>query len=171
MEDDIKKAVVRVMPIDFEQALEQAGDIIETVVRVMLPLGDDSASRDIVEKATRLIWEIISGRESENVARRKLGEYLDLIGYHAPEGRRGKITDLRTDERLNLTIKTAVNLSFGYGKWRSGQTQAILDEFPCQEFFRAFDRKEHRDWPKRWKAAGGRFFEFAGKESYPTASN
>jgi len=162
MEDDIKKTVARVVPIDFVQALEQAGDIIETVVRVMLPLGDDAASRDTVEWATRLIWEIIKGRESENVARRKLGEHLDSIGYHAPEVMRGKISDLRTDERLNLTIKTAVNLSYGYGRWRSEQVQAILDMYPCQELYRAFDRSEQRDWPQRWRDAGGRFFSGNG---------
>jgi len=150
------------MPIDFVQALEQVGDIIETVVRVMLPLGDDAASRDTVEWATRLIWEIIKGRESENVARRKLGEYLDSIGYHAPKGVCGTIIDLRTDERLNLTIKTAVNLSYGYGRWRSKQVQAILDMYPCQELYRAFDRSEHRDWPQRWRDAGGRFFSGNG---------
>jgi hypothetical protein len=150
------------MPINFVQALEQAGDIIETVVRVMLPLGGDPASRETVEKATRLILEIINGKESENVARRKLGECLDSIGYHAPEGERGKITDLRTDERLNLTIKTAVNLSFGYGRWRSKQVQVLLDEFPCQEFYRAFDREEHREWPQRWRDAGGQFFSGNG---------
>jgi hypothetical protein len=38
-------------------------------------------------------------------------------------------------------------------------------QWPCQEFYRAEERKEPRDWPTRWEEVGGDFYP--GDADYP----
>jgi len=90
-------------------------------------------------------------------ARLTLKEALKEIGYQPDPAKRGTIQDLSSDRRLNLIIKTNVEMAQGYGNWQQGQ--ATLDAFPAQELFRAEDREEPRDWLQRWRGAGGRVFD------------
>jgi len=138
----------------------------------MLPLGNNADSSEALEKANQIIWKLFTpapGKTepeiSDNVARRMLAVLLASIKYKAPVGHRGRITDLSTDERLDLVINTAVCLGFGYRQWEQKQFKSILDASPAQEFYRAYWRENQRNWPERWKAAGGRFF--AGESNHP----
>lgn len=92
-------------------------------------------------------------------ARLELKDALKAIGYTPEPGERGRITDLSSDARLNLIIKTQTEMAQGYGRWQQGQTDAILNEWPAQELYRAEERMEPRDWEARWVAAGGQMFE------------
>ena len=140
-------------------------NIVSTVVGVMLPLGKDSMAAEASTKAISLILDIFKAKTTQQVVRRQLGEILDALKYEAPSGQRGGITDLTSDKRIELVIDTAVCLAFGYMQWKQRQVRSILDAFPAQEFYRAYPRKDSRNWPERWKAAGGRFFP--GKSFYP----
>lgn len=98
-------------------------------------------------------------------ARSQLRDFLTRISYQPEAGTAGTIQDLTTDQRLNLILQTQLDMAHGYGAWSEGQDEAILDAYPAQEFYRAEDRIEPRDWPERWSAAGGEFFE--GASDYP----
>jgi hypothetical protein len=147
------------------EMLPMAENIVSTVVGVMLPLGKDSMSNEASTKAIYLILDIFKAKTTRQAVRRQLGEIFSLLEYEAPPGQCGRITDLTSDKRIELLIDTAVCLAFGYMQWKQRQVRSILDAFPAQEFYRAFPRKDSRNWPERWKVAGGRFFP--GKSSYP----
>jgi hypothetical protein len=86
--------------------------------------------------------------------RRDLKDFLASIGYQPEPGQRGTLQDLSADPRINLVIKTNVDLAQGQGWWMQGQNGAILDEFPAQELFRAEERAKKRAWLERWRQAG-----------------
>src|ERR1039457_4041129 len=134
--------------------------IVRTVLRVMLPLGSDAASSEAQEKANQIISE-----QRSNDARRMLGVMLAQMGYTPPPGKEDTIQDLGSDARLDLILRTQWELVAGYGQWKGRQDAGYLEDFPCLEFYRAFPRRTMRDWPERWKAAGGRFCP--GESSYP----
>ncbi len=92
-------------------------------------------------------------------ARTMLQDSLDSIGYQPGADIAGTMEDLSSDQRLNLILDTNVRMAQGYGDWMQGQDADILDLWPAQELYRAEDRKEPRDWPARWEAAGGTFYE------------
>jgi hypothetical protein len=153
-----------------ETEMEKA--IIRTVLRVMLPLGNDAVSSEAQEKANQIVWKLVipaPGKTepefSTNVARRMLGVMLAQMGYEPPPGKEDTIRDLLSDARLDLIILTAVYLVFSYKRWNGRQYPTYLYDNPCLEFYRAFPRRAMRDWPERWKAAGGRFFP--GESPYP----
>lgn len=139
--------------------------VIRTVLRVMLPLGSDAASSDAQEKAYQIVCKVVEAEFNSNTARWMLKDLLARTNYKPIPGTEGTLRDLRTNEPLNLAVNTAVHLVFGHWQWKQQQVQSILDMWPAQEFYRAEWRENPRNWPERWKAAGGRFFP--GKSSYP----
>lgn len=68
------------------------------------------------------------------------------------------IEDLSSDARLNLIINTQISMANGFGRFKKNQTKGVLWMWPAQEFFRAEERNEPRDWPARWASSGGKFF-------------
>lgn len=138
----------------------------------MLPLSDDAASNGAQEKANQIIRKIVTPAPDKteaalnsNTARLLLKDLLARTNYKPMPSTEGTLRDLKSNERLNLVIGTAVHLVFGHMQWRQKQVQSILDVWPAQEFYRAYPRVNERNWPERWRAAGGRFFP--GKTSYP----
>lgn len=166
-------------PIDFEEALQRRQvrqfaptDLSHAELQAMGPKIRERSlmmarvvNVEFGERVRELTIKIIQGDLTASVARRRLSELLGQMNYMPEEGKARTIQDLRSDVRLNLIIRMQVGLMFGYGQWRQGQAQSVLDAYPCQELFRAYPRKEPRDWPARWVAAGGMFFE--GSSAYP----
>ena len=103
--------------------------------------------------------QVAQGRESNNVARRKLKDLLAQQGYKAEPGEEGTIKDLKSNQRLNLILRMQSGLCFGYAQWRQAQSASVLEMFPAAELYRAYERKEPRDWPTRWAAHGGEFYD------------
>ncbi len=66
---------------------------------------------------------------------------------------KGGITDLGSDARINLVIKTNVELSQGAGFAVQSNDPAVLEAFPCWELYRLEARKVERNWPQRWRIA------------------
>ncbi len=86
-------------------------------------------------------------------ARLAIKDYLRSTGYAPEPGQYGTLQDLSSDARINLQLRTNVETAQGYGQFAQGQQDDILQAFPCQELFRAEDRKEKRNWPQRWTLA------------------
>jgi hypothetical protein len=149
-------------PVDFKQALETRA------VKAILPTGLDSAMlsqlpRPIRERAlfsagvqnvdflTRVgesLDKLLAGSSDRATERTLLRQLAESLGEKA----------LAVDARLNLILNMQTGLAEGFGRFVEGQHPSVLDMWPAQEFYRAEDRKEPRDWPARWEAAGGEFF-------------
>ena len=90
-------------------------------------------------------------------ARLEMKNFFQQIRYRPKPGEEGTIKDLSSDARINLKLRTDVEMAQGYGHYVVGQK--TLGTIPCQEFLRVARRKKPRlDWPARWRAAGGEFF-------------
>jgi hypothetical protein len=87
--------------------------------------------------------------------REEIKKFLAAIGYRPLPEEAGTIKDLSSDARIDLVIKTNTEMAQGQGWWLQGQDDAVLDEWPAQELFRAEGRKVPRDWFYRWQLAGG----------------
>ena len=156
-------------PVDMAQVLRNRA------LRALLPTGMDSQmlrtlpaavreramfsagvqNTDFLGRAAEAVNRIVSGETNiatERTALRQLAESLDM-------------REIASDARLNLILDTQTRMAAGYGAWIEGQHPSVLDMWPCQEFYRAEERKEPRDWPDRWAAAGGLFYP--GESDYP----
>ena len=110
----------------------------------------------INEALRKIVQEVLAGDINDATARCNLKEAIIAAGYHpgtahiepdSPE-------DLLFDSRINLVIKTNVELSQGAGAMIQGNNPAVLEAFPCQEFIRFGQPKgAMRDWKARWTSA------------------
>ncbi len=112
--------------------------------------------------AKSIVEDILAGRETQEGGRHKLSQWFDSTGYQPDATKAGGIEDLGSSARMNLILRTETQMAVGYGEWKQGQTDTLVNMWPAQELFRAEWRKEERDWPERWAAAGGQFFAGAG---------
>lgn len=103
--------------------------------------------RDVTEKVLRK-------EMSPLTARQVLLDTIKRTRYRAPEGKEGTIQDLTSDARLDLIVRTQVDMARGYGLLIDGQRD--LENFPWWEMYRKFERVEPRDWPTRWREKGRR---------------
>lgn len=86
-------------------------------------------------------------------ARLQLKQKLAELGYTPAAGAAGSITDLSSDRRIDLVVKTNTELAQGAGRFIQSNAPGALNAFPAQELVR-FDQKEKpRDWPQRWRIA------------------
>lgn len=110
---------------------------------------------DFLEEARQAIDSIVAGevnKATERTILRQLAEKFSMEG-------------LTKEPRLNLILDTQVKMANGFGTWVEGQHPSVLMQWPCQEFYRAEERKEPRDWPTRWEEVGGDFYP--GDADYP----
>jgi len=71
----------------------------------------------------------------------------------------GSLQDLTSRARLSLIVDTNVQMIRNQGSFIRGNLPGALDAFPAQELVRTrTSQKERLDWPRRWMAAGGKFF-------------
>jgi hypothetical protein len=102
-------------------------------------------------------------------ARAKMKSFFGEIGYQALPGEEGTIKDLSSDGRIDLVVKTNVQLAQGAGQFIQGNaSQDVVDLYPAWELVRYEDREVPRgekrqgktiiadpgnDWPSRFEAA------------------
>ena len=79
-------------------------------------------------------------------ARQELRDKLAALGYAPSDDEAGTITDLASSERINLVVKTNVELAQGAGNYIAGHDDDVLDAWPAQELY----RQEGRDQPRNW---------------------
>jgi len=153
-------------------------EIIESVVLVILPLGESPGAKEASQSACGFIEQVLNPRTitrpdrvtlsnpqgkvtvglNNADARVRLRDILKGVGYKPAEGDAGTIRDLFSHDRLNLVVDTAVSLACSYRNRTQGQEDLILDMYPAQELVRVGWREGPRDWPKTWVAAGGELF-------------
>jgi hypothetical protein len=85
-------------------------------------------------------------------ARMAMKDLQRSLGFGVNDGS-GPITDLTSNARINLVLKTNVELSQGAGAKIQGNDPAVLEAFPCWELKRAGHSKHQRDWGARWVIA------------------
>lgn len=87
--------------------------------------------------------------------RLELRKVLDSVSYQPEPDQAGTIQDLRSDQRLNLIVRTQEQMATGYGQRVLSMDPDTIDLWPAWELVRVEDRVEKRDWVQRWRAAGG----------------
>jgi hypothetical protein len=125
-----------------------------------------------LQRLSDVIDSYIAGETDIATARLEIKNFLTSIAYSPQPNEQGTIKDLSSDARINLQLEMNASFARGYGNWLQGQQPAILDRWPAQELYRAFNRQTHRQWsgqdnqeiikgePEegRWVAAGGQVF-------------
>lgn len=86
-------------------------------------------------------------------ARLEIKQLLDKLGYQPDPEKRGSIEDLSSEKRIDLVIKTNLELAQGAGHFAQSADPAVVEAFPCWELVRFEERKDKRDWPQRWRIA------------------
>lgn len=119
-----------------------------------------------VSKIKEVIDKLAAGDISEGQARTALYETLDALGYDAEKGgfpgeevepaMKGSLQDLRSFRRMDLIVRTQLDLMQGAGLQLRGMTPDRLRAFPAWELVRVSDVAVPRDWPSRWTIAGGK---------------
>jgi len=83
-------------------------------------------------------------------ARLEIKQLQEKLGLVSGDG---SISDITSDKRINLVLKTNVELHQGAGALVQGSDPAVLEAFPCWELYRLEDKKNERDWPQRFRIA------------------
>lgn len=118
-----------------------------------------------VSDLKKVIDQLAAGDIGEGQARTALWEVLDLLGYDSEKGGfpgeelepalKGTLQDLKSFRRRDLIVRTQRDLMQGAGDQMRGQEPDRLSEFPAWELVRVLDVAVPRDWPSRWRIAGG----------------
>lgn len=153
-----------VMPTNFSTAeLRELGS--EVLARSVFTARGTSAI--YAGKIKEVVDELAGGRMSFSQARAALYQTLQALGY-TPEGGfpgdegevppaiAGSLQDLSSFRRLDLIVRTQLELMQGAGEQWRGHQPAMLTAFPAWELVRIEDRAAPRDWKARWVIAGGK---------------
>lgn len=107
-----------------------------------------------VQRADRVTADNPQGNVTEGLnpadARLAIKQLQDSLGMVKGDG---SLTDLTSEKRINLVIKTNVELSQGAGHFIQANDPNVVEAFPAQELVRFEARKMERDWPGRWRIA------------------
>lgn len=80
--------------------------------------------------------------------------YLGEIGYAPEAGAEGTLTDLSSDKRIDLVVRTNTQLAHGAGRFvQENADPEVVDLWPALELVRFEERKDPRDWEQRWTIA------------------
>jgi hypothetical protein len=88
-------------------------------------------------------------------ARLQIRELQAKLGYTPDPDAAGSLTDLSSDARINLVLRTNTQLAQGAGNFIRSNDPALLDLWPAQELYRLEARDKVRDWEQRWMEAAG----------------
>lgn len=168
----------RLLPTALGHAdLEQLGQAMRRRALVLARV----VQAEVLDKVDRDIRRMVAGVSSgpgdyTNPAtiRTGLKQLLAEIEYRPDADRVGTISDLRTDQRLNLIIETEAKLARGRGQFAQANDPDSLAIFPCAELVRVEQRDTPRGfvrrkgqlvqvesdhWRRRWREAGGETYE------------
>jgi hypothetical protein len=149
------REVRSVLPTDWTSAeLEQ----IEAAILERATFSARMTNAEYLQALDDVLADFIAGKIDLATARLELKNKLDELGYSPTPGEEGSIKDFSTDARINLQLNMGADFAQGYGQWLQGQNTVVLDQWPAQELYRAFNRKVPRPWLARWQNAGGNLF-------------
>lgn len=153
----IQSRLVReLLPTEFRTELLSK---IPTALRERAFFSSGVTNADFLQSASDKIDELLGGTAERATKRAELKQLLESLQYKPAEDEAGTLTDLSSDDRLNLILDTNLQMAQGYGNWAQGQDSALLDQWPAQELVRVIESKVKRDWEKRWGDAGGKFYD------------
>lgn len=121
-----------------------------------------------VSRIKLVVDQLAAGDIGPADARVVLIETLRALGYtpeggfpDAPAGTvppvlAGTLQDLSSFRRLDLIVRTQLELMQGAGQQARGATADRLEAAPAWELIRVMEVSVPRDWPARWAIAGGR---------------
>jgi hypothetical protein len=121
-------------------------------------------------KLKEIIEQLSGGGIGEADARVMILEVLKALGY-TPEGGfptdlgrvppaiAGSLQDLTSPRRLDLIVRTQIDLMTGAGQQMSGIRPVRLKLFPCWELIRVVPARVPRDWKARWERVGGKLYD------------
>lgn len=116
------------------------------------------ASARILHAAREMAAERAGGNLSASEFRREMRKIIGRDGYDAGDGR-GTIKDLMTKARLDVIQRTNVEQARGYMHHLEATAPGAVAAFPAQELVRVRQRKNPRDWRKRWEDNGGKLYD------------
>jgi len=113
-----------------------------------------TAEAGYLERMQGLLAEVATGRIDDATARLRLLQSLESIGYQPEPGEQGGLTDLASARRLQLIVRTQVEMAQSAARI-SRQTPEALEAFPAWRLARTGTRQVPRgDWTERWRVAG-----------------
>lgn len=146
-------------------------------LRALFSAGLENAR--VLSRIRRVLLQAVQGqRESDGLTIDRgvfVEELRELIireglAAHPDDPEAGTIQDLASYQRLKLIYDTNMGLAQGYTGHQADMEPALLQTFPCYELIRSRIPVEARDWPERWRLAGGAFWGDSGDQpDYPTA--
>jgi hypothetical protein len=103
----------------------------------------------VAAEVEKFVEKLVAGKTDHASAR------CDLMSALRQKG----LWELSCDEDwLNGVLDLNFSLRCGWRSYSDGLHSAILDQWPAQEFYRAFSRPVYRDWPHRWADIGGQLY-------------
>lgn len=102
----------------------------------------------------RALPQTVTEGFNPTTARVELKRALAKFGYEPDEEVEGSLQDLSSDARIDLVVKTNVELAQGAGRFvQQNLNEDVVDLWPALELVRFEERDEPRDWPTRWRIA------------------
>ena len=128
-----------------EYLLQKYSDLISSLV-----------NPTTTQRADRITAENPQGNVTTGVnpatARSAIKDFFKGMGIQ-PSGEFGGLTDITSDARIDLVVKTNTELAQGAGRFLQMNDPDALEMFPAQELVRFEQTVKQRDWPDRWRAA------------------
>jgi hypothetical protein len=119
---------------------------------------------EILQKFHDETEKVLNQVYDETTAEKEIFRWLTERGYQAPAGKEGGLEDLSSLERINVVLRTNIDMARGYALWL--QRMQVRDLFPAQRLVRKAERVEPRDWEARWADAYAQTAETPG--AHPT---
>lgn len=113
------------------------------------------AQAEILDEYRAEVQKIAQGDSSVEESRKRLEMFLTKVGYAPAPGQEGTIKDLRSVRRMQVSLRTNVDLLRGWGQKERGMRRGALTAFPAWELVRVAPRTVPRNWQLRWTRAGG----------------
>ncbi len=141
-------------------------EVLTRLVREVSVFSARTTNAFYLQKIREVLKEIADGGMGLAEARVVLVRTLDALGYTpeagfpdddvpVPPAVEGTLQDLRSFRRVDLILRTQMDLMYGAGQKVRGEEPASMRAFPAWELVRLYDREEPRNWQRRFREAGG----------------
>jgi hypothetical protein len=154
-------------PIDFDAAIRtlREKELIPTSMTsaMISRLRDDFTIRGMFSAQTMnaqllqgYLDQLQDAGSQSNLATMRVAikDLIDELEIAPPsEEEAGTLTDLGSNARIGLVLKTNLEMARGKGQYDEGMTEGALQAFPALELIRVEDRREPRDWFDIWDDA------------------
>ena len=125
-------------------------DMVEAQVRERAFFMAGVENARILQEFKDAARDIAAGKLTTNEARKRLRAALHDAGYEPAEDERGGIHDLSSRRRMEVTLKTNVDMARG---WMQREQMKRDKSQPGLRLFRAQEAEQPRDWSRRWAEA------------------